>query len=558
MRNDLATEITGRVKKLLDGLSAIRASKRLSVLPLLGQRLYTRYSDWVDGLLSRLYSPLSSAFLFSRSSNFQLLPLSYAWFDRRWNERRKRSRSFWSQSGKEKDEDRQMPPVPEHFFEEGADEDIVNQPQCAQSEPVYNIILNLPTLRTLPTGNMEFTRAGQLAKRIALRLEPLTTKGFHTPWRTLVEATHVPYYPGMAANDSLLDEVKGTIVGQRSSRLEEIFHPSGPMVLSPPGLYPVWEQYVGAALIPVPAKFPLAERTQIQPLYPTVPSWERMSLSFEPSGDLPIAPDGQPTSEARIGSLSYLSETPSVKSNNILVRRIFSRLQSLFGTRFIALSTNLMGEAVVDYPSYLSESPQVASDGISAEKELADSPSYLFEPPQVISDAVRAGKARATPILLPEESHLLRRGEIPVMTGVDGGYFGSLFSRPPLDRTLGRGQPSPVHGSSGHVPPSLTGEGISQETSAPAKSVASAIKSNAFSGYGQGTTVGLALAPVGRQRENASAAPSSEAGAGQEGAPEAAGETMAALDPEALASEVYSILKHRLVVEKERTTSAVA
>jgi hypothetical protein len=121
MTNDLATEIIGRVKKLLDGLLAIRASKRLSVLPLLGQRLYIRYSDWVDELLSRLYSPDSSALLFSRRSNLQLLPLSYAWFDRRWIERRKRSRPFWRQPGREKDEDRQMTAVPEYFFEEEAD-----------------------------------------------------------------------------------------------------------------------------------------------------------------------------------------------------------------------------------------------------------------------------------------------------------------------------------------------------------------------------------------------------------------------------------------------------
>jgi len=92
----------------------------------------------------------------------------------------------------------------------------------------------------------------------------------------------------------------------------------------------------------------------------------------------------------------------------------------------------------------------------------------------------------------------------------------------------------------------------------PVKSIASTIKSNSFGGYSQGTKVGLALAPVGRQRENIPAAPSRALDAGPEGAPEAAGETMPALDPEALASEVYSILKHRLIVEKERTTSAVA
>jgi hypothetical protein len=115
-----------------------------------------------------------------------------------------------------------------------------------------------------------------------------------------------------------------------------------------------------------------------------------------------------------------------------------------------------------------------------------------------------------------------------------------------------------VHWSTGHIPPSLAGEGIGQETGAPAKAVASTIKSNSFSGYSRNAKVGLALAPIGRQRENIPAAPSSAAGAGQEEASQEVDETMAALDPEALALEVYSILKRRLIVEKERTTSAVA
>lgn len=531
MSNDLATEIIGRVKRLLDGLLATRAWRRLSVLPSLGQRLYTRYSDWVDGLLSRLYSPRTSALLFSRSSNLQLLPLSYAWFDRRGLDRRKKTRSFWRQSGSEKDGNSQMPAVPEYFFEEDAEEGLMKQ---FQSEPADDIILNVPTLMTLSAGNMEFMRAEQLAKKIALRLGLLTDKGSHTPWHMPFEASDMPYYPGMAANYSLLDKVKGIIAGQRSSHLEETFHPSSPVDLSPPGLHPVSEQYIGTMLMPVPGKFSLAERTPTQAVYPFVPSSEGMNFNFEPSGALPVALSGQPVSEARIGSLSHLSETPSMTSNNILARKVFSRLQSLFGTPLVASSTNLMVEA------------------------LAASPSYLFEPPQVVSDAVLAGKADTTPVSLPEESPLFRRDEIPDVPSVTYRYSGNLVPQLPLDRTLGSRQMSPWHWSAGHVPPSLTGEAISQEMGEPVKAVASTIKNSSLGGYNRSTKVGLALAPIGRQRENIPAATSSAVSAGQEGASEAVGETMAALDPEALASEVYSILKRRLIVEKERTTSVVS
>jgi len=91
----------------------------------------------------------------------------------------------------------------------------------------------------------------------------------------------------------------------------------------------------------------------------------------------------------------------------------------------------------------------------------------------------------------------------------------------------------------------------------PVKSIASTIKNSPFGSYNRGMEVGLALAPIGRPRENIPAAPSSAPDTGQEGASEAVDETMATLDPEALALEVYSILKRRLIVEKERTTSVV-
>lgn len=451
-----------------------------------------------------------------------------------------------------------MPAVPGYFFEKDADDDIANQLQSTQFEPADDIILNLPTLRTSSVGSIEFTRAEQLAKKIALRLELLASKGSHTRWHTPFEASDTPYYPGMAANDSLLDKVKGTIAGLRSSHLEETFYPSSPAVLSSASLHlhPVAEQYIRTVLTPVPGKFSPAKKTQT--LYPFIPSSQRMHLNFEPPGDLLAGQSGQPVSQARIGPLSHLSETPSMTPNNILVRRVFSRLQSLFSTPVVASGTNLMEEALADSPSYLSEPPQVALDAILAGNELADSHSYMFEPPQVISDAVLAGKADATDVSLPEESPLFRRDGITDMTSVDSRYFGSLVPQPPLDNTLQSRQPSAVHWSTGHIPPGLTGEVISQEKGEAAKAVAPTIKNSALGGYNRSTKVGLALAPIGRPRENIPATPPSDAGARQEEASESANETMAALDPEALALEVYSILKRRLIVEKERTISAVA
>ena len=533
MSNDLATEITGRVKRLLDGLLTTLVWRRLPALPSLGQRLYNRYSDWVDRLFSRLYSPLTSALLLSRSSNLWLLPLSYAWFDKRWIDRRKRSRSFQRQSGSREDEDIQRLLVPEYFFEEDAEEGLIKQFQSAQSEPADDIILSVPTLMTLSAGNTEFTRPEQLAKKIALRLELLTNKGSPTPWHMPVEASGVPYYPGMVTNDSLLDKGNEIIASQRLSHLEETFYPSSPVDLSPLSLHSVSGQYIGRVLMPVPGKFSLAERTPTQAVSPFVPSYGGTNFDFEQSGALPAALNSQPASEARIVSLSHLSGPTSMTSNNIPARKVFSRLQSPFITPLVASSTNLMGEA------------------------LAASPSYLFESPQVESGAVLGGEAGTTPVSYPEEPPLFYRDETPDMDNVAGWYFQRLAPRPPLDKTWGSRQTSPLHWSAGHVPPSVTEKAISQEMGEPAEAIASTIKNSSFGGYNRSMGVELALAPIGRQRENISPATSSAVNTGQEGALEAVGDTMSAPDYEALASEVYSIIKRRLIVEKERTTSVV-
>lgn len=512
MSNDLATEITGRVRRLLDGLLATLAWRRLPALPSLGQRLFTRYSDWVDRLFSRLHLPLTSAVLPNRSSNFWLSPLSYTWFDRRWIDRRKRSRSFPRQSGSKKDEDTQRLPVPEYFFEEDAEEDVIKQLQSAQSEPADDIILSVPTPMTSLARNIEFTRAEQLAKKIAFRIELLTNKAYPAPRHTPFDDNDVPYYPGLVTNNSLLDKGKGIIASQHLSHLEETFYPSSSVDLSPPSLHPVSGQYIGTVLMREPGKFSLAERTSTQAVSPLIPSSdEGMDSNFELSGVFPAALSSEPASEARIASFLHSSKSPTMTSNNI-----------------------------------------------PAGKVLAASPSYLFEPPQVASDAVLTEKDDTTPSSLPEEPPLFHRDGTIDITSVDYRYLERLVPEPTVDKTQGSHQTSPLHWSAGHIPPSLPGRAISQEMGEPVKATASTIKSSSSGGYNRSIGVGLALAPIGRQREDISAATSNAVSEGQEEALEAVDETVPALDPEALASEVYSILKRRLIVERERTTSVVS
>jgi len=535
MSNDLATEITGRVKKLSDGLLATHIWRRLPSLPLLGQRLYTRYLDWVDGLLSRLDLPLTSALLLSRSPNLWFSPLSYAWFDRRWIDLMKKSRSFRNQSDDIKNEDIQRLPVLAYLLEEDAEEGVIKQFQYAQSEPAPtdDIILALPTPITLSAGNTEFTQAEQLAKNIVLKPKLLHNKGFHIPWYTPVEASGVPYQPELATGNSLMDKGKGIMASQQLSHSEEAFCPSSSVDLSPLSFHSVLRQYIGRVLMPVPIRFLLAERTPAQSVSPFVPSSESMNFDSEPSGAFPVALNSQPASEARIVSLSHLSGPTSMTSNNIPARKVFSLLHSPFVAPLVTSSTSLMEEVLAAYPS------------------------YLFEPPQVASGTVLAGEADTTPVSYPEEFPLHYRDEIPDVDTVAGRYFQSLVPPPSLDKTWGSHRTSPLYRSAGHIRLNMTERAISQEMSEPVKSIASTIKNSSSGGYNISIGAELALAPIGRQRENTAATTASAVSTEQEGALEAVGKTMPALDPEALASEVYSILKHRLIVEKERTTSVV-
>lgn len=533
MSNDLATGIIGRVKRLLDGLSASLVWRRLPALPPLGQRLFTRYSDWVDAVLYRLQWPLAPALLFNRSSNLWLSPLSYAWFDRKWTDRRRRSWPSWRQSGSEKDDDIKGLPVLEYFFEDDSDEVAVEQLQSTESEAADDNTLNLPRPRTLSARKAEFTRAEQLAKKIALRLESLTSKRSYTAWHRPFDANDMRYYPGLVTNDSLFD--RRIFSSQHLDRLEETFHPSSPLDLSPLTLNPMSEQYIAAELMPVPGQSSSAKRALTQAVSHFVSSSEGMDSSFEPSGAPQVAPNGQPANEARIASLSHLFDTASMTSNNIPVGKAFSRLQTLFGTPLVASSTHLTEEA------------------------LADSPSHLSEPPQVTPGGVVAGKAGAIPVSLPEEPPVSRRDETPAMISVDGRYFENLVHQPSLDQILGSRQQAAVHWLAGQIPLSLTEEAMSHEGGEPAEAIASStMKSSSAGGYNRNLGVGLALAPIGRQRENIPAVTSSTASPGQEGALETVGEATSPLDPEALASEVYDILKRRLAVEKERTTLSVA
>lgn len=685
MSNDLATEIIGRVRRLLGGLAVGLVWKRLPALPPLGQSLYTRYSKWIDGLFSKLHLPLASEPSFTQSSSRWLSPLSYAWFDRKWGDLKRRSRSFWRQSGSKEDEAIQSLPIPEHLSAEDVDEGVTKQSQSARSEPADDITLRAPTLRTLSPGYTEFrrteqlakaiglrlelptnkgapvprrtgsrqpedlirhialrlelvtnegslvpwqaesaraeqlaktiapglelltnkgvpvprrtefgqledlighvapglelltgkgspaawhtesARAEQLARNIALRLELLTNKGSPAPWHMPSDTRGVPYYPELAANSRLLlEKFKEIIASQRLTHLEETFRPSSPVDSSPPGLRLVSEQYIGTAPMPAPGEFSPADRLLTQAASRFAPvSDERTDFQFERSGALPVAPGGQPASEPRIAPLLHSSESPSSTSNSIAARKMFPRLEPSAVLR-AAPGGQSANEREITSLLHLSESPPTKSNTIAARnvsprlhslataslmasggdltrKALAASLPHLFQPPQVAAGAVPTGRVDKTPVSYSLEGlPLFRRDE-------------AVAPEAALGNTRGSRQTSPLHWSAGHIPAGATEKPMGQEMGGPLTAIASTITNSPLGGYSRGMEAELALAPVGRQRENIPAATSSAASAGQEGALEAVGETMPALDSEALASEVYSIIKRRLVVEKERT-----
>jgi hypothetical protein len=558
MSNDLATEITERVERLLNVLLTTLVWRRLPTVPPLGHRLYTRYSNWAGRLFSRIYSPLTSALLLSRSSNPWLLPLSYAWFDKRWIDRKKEPRSFWNQSDDRMDESIQRLSVPEYFFEEDAEEGLIKQFQSSQFEPADDIIRIIPTLMTLSVGNTESARPERLAKQIAPKLELLTNKGSPAPWHMPYDADDVPYYLGLVANNRLLDKGKEITTSQHSSHLEKISYPSSPADLSSLILHSVSGQYIGTTLMPVPRNFLLAERTPTEPVFPFISPLEDTNSHFEPSGALPAALNSEPESEVHIASLSYLPEFPLMPSNNTPTGKALSAFLSYLSESPSVIPNKVPAGKLLPQPRSPFETPFMASSTNLMGKMLADSRSYLSEPPQAASDAVLAEKADTTPNSYPELASLFDPDETLDMTSTAYRYLEMTAPQPPLDKIWGSRQTSSFHLPAGYTPPSLTEEAVNQEMGEPVKSITSTIKNSSFGGYNRSVEVGLALAPIGRTRENIPAATSNTANGGQERALEPGGETMPTPDPEALALEVYSILKRRLIVEKERTTSVVA
>lgn len=558
MSNDLATEITERVERLLDGLLTTLVWRQVPTLPPLGHRLYARYSNWAGQLFSRIYSPLISALSLSRSSNPWLLPLSYAWFDKRLIDRKKEPRSFWNQSDDRMDESIQSLSVPDYFFEEDAEESLIKQFQSSQFEPADDIILSIPTLLTLSAGNTEFVQPERLAKQIAPRLELLTNKGSPAPWHMPYNADDVPYYPGLVTNNRLLHKGKGITTSQHSSHLDKNSYPSSPADLSSLIPHSVSGQYIGTTLMPVPRNFLLAERTPMEAVSPFIPSLEDTNFHFKPSGALPAALNSEPESEAHIASLSYLPEFPLMTSNNTPTGKALSAFVSYLSESPSVIPNKVPAGELLPQPRSPFETPFMASSTNLLGKMLADSHSYPSEPPQAASDAVLAGKADTTPISYPELAPLFGPDETLDMPITAYQYLEMLTAKPSLDKTWGSHQTSSSHLPAGHTPPSLTEAVVNQEMGEPVQSITSTIKNGSFGGYNRSAEVGLALAPIGRPQGNIPAATSSAANGGQKRALEPGGENMPTPDPEALALEVYSILKRRLIVEKERTTSVVA
>ena len=558
MSNDLATEITERVERLLDGLLTTLVWRQLPTLLPLGHRLHTRYSNWAGQLFSRIYPPLISALLLSRSSNPWLLPLSYAWFDKRWIDRRKEPRSFWNQSYNRMAESIQRLSVPEYFSEEDGEEGLMKQFQSSQFEPADDSILRIPTLMTLSAGNTEFARPERLAKQIAPRLELLTNKGSPAPWHMPDDADDVPHYPGLVTNNSLLDKGKEITTSHHSSHLEEISYPSSPVDLSSLILHSVSGQYIETTLMPVPRNFLLAEKTPTEAVSPFIPPLGDTNFHFEPSGALAPALNSEPESEAHIASLTYLPEFPLITSHNTPAGKALSAFLSYLSESPSVIPNKVPSGELLSQPRSPFEPPFMASSTNLMGKMLADSRSYLSEPPQAASDAVLAEMADTTAISCPELAPLFGFKEPPDMTSTAYQYLEMTAPQPSLFKIWGSRQTSPFHLSAGHTPPIPTEEAANQEMGEPVESITSTIKNSSLGGYNRSLEVGLALAPIGRPRGNIPAATSNTANEGQERALEPGGETMPTPDPEALALEVYSILKRRLIVEKERTTSVVA
>lgn len=205
--SDLATDITGRARKLLDWLlpTLTVGSQLWRRIPILAQpvhQLGSVYMDWVRELVSRLYLSAASVPRFSRSSHVFLSPASFTWFNPRWWQRRKRywpAMTRWDETIDDSlaeislplpDDDIFLSPV----YYSGEDETYEAAVERQKSKALGGSILELLKLPTLPPGDMGLAQRKRRTVTVIPMLQLPGKQGSHEPTQAPFEPAGKSYY----------------------------------------------------------------------------------------------------------------------------------------------------------------------------------------------------------------------------------------------------------------------------------------------------------------------------------------------------------------------------
>lgn len=520
MMDDLATEVIGRVRRLLDGLSSTIFSRQLSVPSSLGQRLCARYFDSLDRIFSSLYLPPTSAPLPGRDSDFCLLPLSYAWFDTRWINSLRRSRLFRRRPAKRKDEGIPELPFTGYISEDEAAGGSAAQSQSARSGPVRDVMLRAPEPIPLSAANMGFTLLEQLAKKYAPDFS----------------VADVAYHPKPPADYVSLFHRSGEMLSGRSQHYSQaISDRTGTAATSQPGLYRVPRQPAGTALRQAPRELPRVVTAATQDASPVVLSRGEMDPGSARSATLPAIPGDRYADVAHKPFIPHALDSPPTAPGSIAATEASPRFSDLLGSRTVASSIRLRGRApAVSHP-------------------------YLLRPLRAASGGAVADEDDAIPVSSPREPSLISRDETADTYNATRQPFQPPAPQQPLEDAWQSSQMSLyLHRLHGQIRPSMTDEVLNGGPDKHTSDIASMVKSSLSNDHSGAIGLELSLAPIGRSREGTAAAVRRSAEPGQERALPTPMENTQACDPELLAWEVYAILKRRLRVEKERISAIVS
>ncbi len=528
--SELAASINGRTRELLDKLLPA-----LSFMPYLRTQQPTLfspyrypgedYAEWVKEFISRLYLPLTSIALFGHNSGFWLPPVPFTWFDPLLWRRFKRQGAAEEQYPAAIDDsiiDMSLPFTKENYASIFHN---IQPPYISPHFPDLTRLIN-PVI-----SNVGPVQRGRPARAIYRGLELAGKQSLFKPPAMPIESTSDPAYPWIEIDNRLIPQTAmplNTGMHQFTRRtmlpLNTSKHQFKQQTIVPlntgPYLLPVIHDDIVSSESP-------SHLHQVEALYPSLPAASPLSTL-----------DTVSTRRGRREPALRRIE-PALLPGNVVMTR-----DSTAPPLFAAFSSTDQ-----ESDSRPSEPFVLASETTSQGKAATD-PITSVSRPLPVNDAP-TGESEPVSTPVPRKSTSRPEEQTVHPAGIVFDEFQMVSARLSLSDNLGSRRTPTLHSLIRHTPFGLAEQAGAEDITSLVDTVRPGNGYGGVTSHNMSSGIELALAPVGRRRESTDATTSSTQ-AGEQSMAQTENEASSEIDTEALASEVYDILKRRLLIERER------